>query len=170
MILVILCAACGVGKTSVRDALLRLGLTDFACEDTDQLGLSWRDYEGTERAPYFHDDCLAKAARRAGERDLLFTSCMNPIDFYQRVKLPDQVTAAYYIGMACSPQEIRRRLLLRPAEWGCGSEAFIASQIEYNGWFRENAGKFPLFIDNTAEDVETTAARVAAFLRRVAAT
>jgi len=169
MILVILCAACGVGKTTVKDALERLRLTDFYCADTDQLGLSWRDYEGTERAPSFHDDCLAEAVRRAGERHLLFASCMNPIDFYQRVTLPEAVTAAYCIGMTCSPEEIRRRLLLRPAHWGCGSEAFIASQIDYNGWFRRNAGKFPLFIDNSAESPEETAERVASFLRRVSA-
>lgn len=163
--LVILSAACGVGKSAVTDALHGSDLLQgFVCMGSDEMGLNWWDYAGTDHEFGYIQDGMDEALRRAGERNLLFTTCMSPVDFYAKMRLPENIGATYLIGMTCSADEVRARLLARPAERMCGSEAFIQSQIEYNGWFLQNAGKFALHIDNTGETVEQTAARIAAFV------
>ena len=163
--LVIRSAACGVGKSAVTDALHGSDLLQgFVCMGSDEMGLNWWDYAGTDHEFGYIQDGMDEALRRAGERNLLFTTCMSPVDFYAKMRLPENIGATYLIGMTCSADEVRARLLARPAERMCGSEEFIQIQIEYNGWFLQNAGKFALHIDNTGETVEQTAARIAAFV------
>ena len=49
----------------------------------------------------------------------------------------------------------------------CGSDEFIAGQIQYNNWFKENAGKFQLCIDNTDLTIDETVEEIARFARRI---
>lgn len=163
--LVILSAACGVGKSTVKNALNQLNLLDdFACIDSDEVRLNWWNYKGTPREKDYTRDCLARAFELAGERHLLFGSCNDPISFFERIPLPEHVTVTY-ISMTCSDEEVRRRLLARPPERMCSDEAFIASQIEYNSWIRSHAELYDLQLDNTAMTVAETAEAVAAFVR-----
>lgn len=166
--LVILCAPCGAGKTATVQALAESGaLPGYACLDTDQVGVNWWDYAGTNHEERFTDDCLAEAVRRARDRHILFGACISPVDFYARVTLPEGVDSTFYIGLVCSDEEIARRLKTRSADSGCTTDAFIAAQCAYAAWFRQNRGKFQLLIDSTGLSVSETAARVAAFLRRL---
>ncbi len=163
--LVILSAACGVGKSAVTDALQRGNLLQgFVCMGSDEMGLNWWDYAGTDHEFGYIQDGIEEALRRAGKQNLLFTTCMSPIDFFAKMRLPEDVGAAYLIGMTCSAEAVRARLLARPAERMCGSEEFIQSQIDYNAWFLQNKGKFALYLDNTNQTVEQTAACIAAFV------
>ena len=166
--LVMLSAACGVGKSTVKNALNDLNLLpDFACIDSDEVRLNWWNYKGTPREKDYTGDCLARAFELAGERHLLFGSCCAPTDFFTRIKLPEYVTVIY-IAMTCSDTEVRRRLLARPPERMCSDEAFIASQIDYNSWIRTHAKLYDLHLDNTDTTVAETAESVAAFVRRSA--
>ena len=166
--LILLSAACGVGKSTVKDALNRLGLLpDFACIDSDEVRLNWWTYKGTPREQDYTKDCLARAFELAGDRHLLFGTCNDPLSFYERVPLPPDVTARY-VAMTCSDTEVRRRLLDRPPERMCAEESFIRSQIEYNAWIREHPHLYALSLDNTAQSVTETAEAVAAFARRMA--
>lgn len=163
--LVIISAACGVGKSTMKDALSESGLLgNYACIDTDEVGINWWDYAGTENESKFSDDCLAEAVKMAGDKNLLFVTCLNPIDYYAKITVPQEITSTFFIGMTCSSEEITKRLKARPAERMCGSDEFIAGQIEYNDWFVRNAGKFQLYIDNTGMTVEETAQRIAEFV------
>lgn len=167
--LILLSAACGVGKSTVKNAINELNLLpDFACVDSDEVRLNWWTYKGTPREQDYTRDCLARAFELAGDRHLLFGTCNDPISFFARVSLPADVTATY-VGMVCSDSEVRRRLLARPPERLCGEESFILSQIEYNSWIREHAHLYGLHLDNTEMTVEETAAAVAAFARGKAA-
>ena len=48
--LILLSAACGVGKSTVKNALNELDLLpDFACIDSDEVRLNWWNYKGTPR-------------------------------------------------------------------------------------------------------------------------
>lgn len=166
--LVILSAACGVGKSTVKNALNELKLLpDFACIDSDEVRLNWWSYKGTPREKDYAADCLARAFELAGERHLLFGSCCAPTDFYTRIAptLPENVTVLY-IGMTCSDAEVRRRLLSRPPERMCSDEAFIASQIDYNSWIRNHAELYHKQFDNTDMTVAQAAEAVAEFVRR----
>lgn len=43
--LIILCAPCGVGKSTMKDVLNeRKNLPDFVCLDTDEIGIGWHNY------------------------------------------------------------------------------------------------------------------------------
>ena len=166
--LVVLCSACGVGKSTIKDALNEyITLTNWACIDTDEVGVNWWDYAGTENESKYSDVCLAEAVRMSDDKNLLFVTCMNPIDFYGKVNIPQSITSTFFIGMTCSDEEIIKRLKARPAERMCGSDEFIADQIEYNSWFVENSGKFQFYIDNTNQTVDKTAELIALFLKSI---
>ena len=164
--LILLSAACGVGKSTVKNALNEMNLLpDFACVDSDEVRLNWWTYKGTPREKDYTKDCLARAWELAGDKHLLFGTCNDPLSFFERVPLPDGVTATY-VGMVCSDEEVRRRLLARPPERMCGEESFILSQIEYNSWIRDHGDLYGLHFDNTNMTVEETALKVAEFATR----
>lgn len=166
--LVVLCSACGVGKSTIKDALNECStLTNWACIDTDEVGINWWDYAGTENESKYSEVCLAEAVRMSDDKNLLFVTCMNPIDFYGKVNIPQSITSTFFIGMTCSDEEITKRLKARPAERMCGSDEFIADQIEYNSWFVENSGKFQFYIDNTNQTADKTAELIALFLKSI---
>ena len=161
MKLVVLSAACGVGKTTIKDELAKI-LKGFACIDADEVGINVWDYVG--RNSEHSEDCLKEAVRLANGKDLLFSSCMFPLDFYGKINIPAEVTSTFLIAMTCSDEEITERLKARPAERMCGDDEFIKGQIGYNDWFRRNKGKFQLYIDNTGLTVAATAERIANFI------
>ena len=166
--LIVLSAACGVGKTTVKNALIEHGLLDgFACMDVDEVGINWWDYSGRPHQSRYTADCLAEALRLSEGKHLLFTACLTPYDFLDTVSLPDSVILAGYVGMTCADSEVRRRLLARPPERRSGEESFILSQIDYNGWIRDHGDLYGLHFDNTDLTVEEAAERVAAFARRM---
>lgn len=168
MQLVVLSAACGVGKTTIKEELhAKKMLKNFACMDTDQVGINWWDYAGTEQEDKFSEDCLIEAVKQAAGKNLLFSSCMNPFDFYGKVHIPLEITSTFFIAMTCSDEEIRKRLKARPMECRCGDEEFIKAQMDYNNWFRKNKGKFPFYIDNTAMTIGRTAEKIADFVARL---
>lgn len=167
--LVVLSAACGVGKSTIKEALNESSLLDnYSCIDTDEVGINWWDYAGTEHETKFSDDCLAEAVRMSADKNLLFATCMNPYDFYGAVHIPENITSTFFIGLTCSDEEITRRLKARPEERVCGSDEFIAGQIQYNNWYKKNAGKFQFYIDNTDKTVKQTVAEIAAFINSIA--
>ncbi len=166
--LVVLCAACGVGKSTIADAMNERNILDnYVCIDSDQVGINWWDYAGTENEAKFSDDCLAEAVRMSGDKNLFFVTCMNPYDYYGVVNIPQDITSSFFIGMTCSDEEVTKRLKARPAERMCGSNEFIAGQIEYNSWFKKNAGKFQFYIDNTDQTIDETVEEIMGFLKSI---
>lgn len=166
--LVVLSAACGVGKSTIKNSLNESNILDnYVCVDTDEVGINWWDYAGTGNEARFSDDCLLEAVRMSNDKNLLFVTCMNPYDFYGVVNIPQSITSTFFIGMTCSDEEITRRLKARPEERMCGSDEFIAGQIQYNNWFKKNVGKFQFYIDNTDKTVNETAAEIATFVKSI---
>ncbi len=164
MKLVILTAACGVGKSTIKAELKVKGrLGGYACIDTDEVGINWWDY-GMEKKNQFHEACLTEAVRRANGKNLLFATCLNPIDFYENVNIPEEITSTFFIAMTCSDEEVTKRLKARPSERMCGDDEFIKGQINYLNWYRKNKGKFPLYIDNTGMTISDTANGIADFI------
>lgn len=65
MRLFIITGTCGAGKSTVKDYLAkRLDSDQFVCIDTDEVGINWWDYAGTDHEEHFSDACLAEAVRR----------------------------------------------------------------------------------------------------------
>ncbi len=170
MKLFVITGACGAGKSTIKDALAqRLDPAAFACIDCDEVGYNWWDYAGTDHESQYKDDCLAEAVRRAGDRDLVFATCLSPQDYIAVHAVPDAVESTCFVVLCPSDEEIRKRLRARPKERGFTSDEIIQPHVEFNQWFRRNRGKFPLMIDNTDQLVEETAARIAAFITGVRA-
>ena len=166
--LVILSAACGVGKSTIKDELNKSDiLNDYICIDTDEVGINWWDYAGTNNESKYTEDCLVEAVRMSNDKNLLFMTCMNPSDYYGKINIPKEITSTFYIGMVCSDDEIIARLKARPKERMCGSDEFIAREIKYNNWFKKNAGKFQFYIDNTNKTVKQTAEEISAFIKKL---
>ena len=78
MKLYIITGACGSGKSTVKDALEEmLDKEKYTCIDSDEVGIYWRDYQGTDHESKYKDDTMAEAVRMAGGKDLVFVSCEN---------------------------------------------------------------------------------------------
>lgn len=161
--LVVICAASGVGKSTVKTGLINK-LDKFVClEDL----LNWWEYKGTSKEDLYYDDCLKEAVRLSCDKDIILATCMNPYDFYTKVKIPKEITSTFFIGLTCSSEELINRLKARPKERMCDSEEFINSQIEYNKWFKDNSGKFQFFIDNTNLSINRTIEIVLDFINHI---
>ncbi len=167
--LIILCAPCGTGKSTVNEILKSQELLpDYVTLDSDDINISWHDYKGTEREDQYFTDNVKRATELAGNKNLLLVSAgMNPINFYEKVELDSEITDTHFIAMICSDEEIRKRLKARPAERNCGSDDFIQSQIEYSAWFKKNRGKFQKFIDNTGQPPKETAQLIVDFVKGI---
>lgn len=167
-ILICLCAACGVGKSTIKDYINEHNLLpEYAAIDTDEVGLNWWDYADTDNPDKYTTDSISKAFEIANGKNLLFASCLNPLKFYDIINIPDDISESYLIGMACSDEEITKRLKARPAERMCGNNEFIERQIEYNNWFKGQAGKMQFFIDNTNMNVIETAEKITEYIKRI---
>jgi len=167
--LIILCAPCGVGKSTVKEIIAeRNQLPDFACIDTDAVGLNWHSYKGTDHENQYYTDTLKRADEISGDKNIFFVSAgMNPPNFYNLVDLSENIGRTFFIGMTCSDEEITKRLKARPAERKTDSDEFIKTQHEYSAWFKRSRGKFQLFIDNTNQTVEQTAQIIENFIKNI---
>ena len=71
MKLFIITGTCGAGKSTMKDELaFRLDPNRYACVDSDETGLNWWDYAGTEREGQYGADSLREAFRIAHGRNL----------------------------------------------------------------------------------------------------
>ena len=168
MRLFVLTGTCGAGKSTVLTYLKTLlPKARYACFDTDELGLNWWDYAHTDSPSRFSDDCIREAVSRAGGRDIVFASCLNPQDYIGVHRIPEEVDSTLFLVLCPSDEEIARRLKARPKERGFTSEEAIAPHVEYNAWFRRNRGKFPLCLDTQSMGLRETAEHIAAFIQAI---
>ena len=165
MKLFIITGTCGAGKSTMKDELAaRLDSDLYACVDSDEAGLNWWDYAGTEREGQYGVDTLAEAFRIANGRNLIFVTCMAPHDYITKAAVPEDLTATFYIALWARDQIIERRLRARPKERGFTTDEAIRPHIEYNQWIGLNRGKYQLFIDTENQAPDETAKTIAAFI------
>ncbi len=168
MLLFMITGACGAGKSTMKDELAaRLDPARYACVDSDETGLNWWDYAGTEREGQYGADTLTEAFKRADGRHLVFVSCMAPHDYYTKAAVPETLNATNYIALWAPDAVIEKRLRDRPKERGFTTDEAIRPHIEYNQWIGRNRGKYQLFIDTEDQTPAMTAGSIEAFIRRV---
>ena len=109
MKLFIITGTCGAGKSTMKDELaFRLDPNRYACVDSDETGLNWWDYAGTEREGQYGADSLREAFRIAHGRNLVFVTCMAPHDYITKAAVPPPFLSRCGPGMksstsACEP-------------------------------------------------------------------
>ena len=165
MKLFIITGTCGAGKSTMKTELsARLAPDRYACVDSDETGLNWWDYAGTEREERYGADTLAEAFRIAHGRNLVFFSCMAPHDYTTKAAVPEELTATFYIALWAKDPIIEQRLRARPKERGFTTDEAIRPHIDYNQWIGRNRGKYQLFIDTEDQSPNETAKTIAAFI------
>ena len=165
MKLFIVTGTCGAGKSTVKDELsARLDPERYACVDSDETGLNWWDYAGTEREGQYGADTLTEAFSMAGGRNLIFVTCMAPHDYITKAAVPEALTATFCIALWAKDQIIEKRLRDRPIERGFTTDEAIRPHIGYNQWIGRNRGKYQLFIDTEHQTPGETADSIAAFI------
>ena len=165
MRLFIITGTCGAGKSTMKDQLAAmLDPERYACVDSDETGLNWWDYAGTDRESQYGADTLTEAFRKAGGRDLVFVSCMVPQDYMTKATVPEELKSTYYIALWAPDATIEQRLRARPEERGFTSDEAIRPHLEYNRWIGKSRGKYQLFIDNSSQGTEETAVIIKAFI------
>ena len=168
MKLFIITGCCGSGKSTMKDALAELlDKEKYACIDSDEVGLNWWDYKGTERESKYKDDTMARAVEMADGKDLVFVSCISPQDYIATQEIPECVESTDFVVLCPADEEIVKRLKARPAERGFTSDEIIEPHVGFNRWFRKNKGKFSMFIDNTQQTVDETAKIIEGFITRI---
>ena len=170
MKLFIITGTCGAGKSTIRDRLAEMIDPErYACVDSDETGLNWWDYAGTDRESRYGADTLTEAFRMAGGRDLVFVTCMVLQDYMTKTTVPGELQATYYIALGAPDEVIEQRLRARPKERGFTSDEAIWPHIEYNQWISRNRGKYQLFINNEAQSEEETAKIIAEYIKALPA-
>ena len=165
MKLFIITGTCGAGKSTMKDELAdRLSTDRYACVDSDETGLNWWDYAGTEREGQYGSDSLREAFRIANGRNLVFVTCMAPHDYFTKAAVPEELTATFHIALWAPDPIIDQRLRVRPKERGFTTDEAIRPHIEYNQWIGKNRGKYQLFIDTENQMPAQTAERIITFL------
>ena len=165
MRLYMITGTCGAGKSTMKDRLAAmLDPEQYACVDSDETGLNWWDYAGTDRETRYGADTLKEAFRMAGGRNLVFVSCMVPQDYMTKATVPGELEATYFIALWAPDAVIEQRLRARPKERGFTTDEAIRPHIEYNQWIGRNRGKYQLFIRNEAQSEEETAGIIAEYI------
>jgi Predicted P-loop-containing kinase len=168
MRLFIITGTSGAGKSTMKDMLEKiLDPEKYACIDSDETGLNWWDYAGTDHPEKYAEDGMNVAVKRAAGKDLVFISCMAPHDYWTKVNVSAEVKATYFIGMWAPDETIRERLRARPKERGFTSDEVIRPHIEYNQWIGKNRGKYQLFVNDENQTEEETAEIIKGFITRL---
>ena len=165
MKLFIVTGTCGSGKSTKKEELAaRLDPARYACVDSDETGLNWWDYAGTDREGQYGADSLTRAFRIADGRNLVFVTCMAPHDYITKTAVPEELTATFYIALWAADPIIDQCLRARPKERGFTTDEAVRPHIEYNQWIGRNRGKYQLFIDTEHQTPDETAETIAAFV------
>lgn len=169
--LVVLCATYGVGKTTVKDYLNEHSqMKHYAFYDTDEIGLNWHDYENLEDGgTKFSRACLNIAVEMSKDKNILWATCMNPMDYHEKIAPIAGIDKTYFINLQCSNEALTARLKGRPAWRMTHTDEFIATQVEYMDWFRRNTQRMDAVIESTELTVAETAQKVEAFLESIEA-
>ena len=158
MRLFIITGTCGAGKSTMKDRLAEiLDSEQYVCVDSDETGLNWWDYAGTDHESQYGADTLKEAFRRAGKKNLVFVTCMVPQDYMTKTTVPEELESTYHIALWAPDRVIEQRLRARPKERGFTTDEAIRPHIEYNQWSGRNRGKYQLFINNEGQSEEETA-------------
>lgn len=150
--LLILTGASGTGKTAVNLALTRQNLSDFIVMESDAL---WNPHFNTPEDDYraFRNTWL-KLAKDIGQNGhpVMLCGSATPGQF-EACPQARYFSAIHYLALVCDDDELERRLKARPAWRKSAKPEFLAAMINYNNWFKQNAGssEYDLTLLNTSD-------------------
>ena len=162
--IIFISSACGVGKSTIIEELQKRKVPGFVSLEVDELGINYWDYDHLE-GHIFYKVCLEEALKRAQDKNIIYGSCMNPVDF-EKVILSEEKIKPYFIALTCVDEDERKRLLARPKSRMCDDENFIKGQNQYNNWFKNNLDKFDYHIDTSKLTIEESVNKIISFINK----
>jgi broad-specificity NMP kinase len=158
----------GAGKSAVCRRLLGT-LSEVVLLDGDIL---WRDAFNTPEDNYrdFFETWLrlAKNISQSGRPVVIFNAGMAVPENVEPCVERRYFSTVHYLALICDDDVLAERLRQRPAWQESSSPKWIAEQIRFNRWFKEQSDEVtpPVeLIDTTEATVAETAASVAAWIR-----
>ena len=159
----------GAGKSAVCRRLLGT-LSEVVLLDGDIL---WRDAFNTPEDNYrdFFETWLrlAKNISQSGRPVVIFNAGMAVPENVEPCVERRYLSTVHYLALTCEDEALTDRLQRRPAWQESSSPAWIAEQIQFNHWLKEQGGEITpsiALLDTTEATVAETAAQVAAWIRR----
>ncbi|HVN54000.1 MAG TPA: AAA family ATPase [Anaerolineaceae bacterium] len=169
--LFVVSGASGTGKTTILQKLLGR-LDEFVLLDSDIL---WRAEFNNPEDNYrsFFEIWLrvAKNIAQSGRPVMLFGAGAGVPANIEPCVERRYFSRVHYLALTCEEEVLRRRLVARPEWRGTHAEEFIRAQVEFNDWFKQSADREDdriELLDTTHDPVETTAAAVAAWAKKLA--
>jgi len=139
--------ASGTGKTSVC-ALLLHTFPEVVVLESDVLLAALKSFADEDIQHYWdHWLGLVLHVHQAG-KPVLLCGTVQPRHL-EAAPERDGIEVIHYLALTCNDAELQRRLRDRPAWRGC-DDAFIASQITFNQWWRDGGWQ----TDDRAEEVD----------------
>jgi broad-specificity NMP kinase len=162
--LLMVAGASGAGKSSVCQALL--GTMESVVQlDGDILWRKEFDTPENNYRDYFETWLrLAKNISQSGRPVVSFGAGMGvPVNIEPCVERR-YFSTVHYLALVCDDDVLAQRLKARPAWRGSGEEAFIARQIQFNRWFKEQGNPSACLIDTTNLPLDATAEHVTSWI------
>ncbi len=105
--LVVVSAACGVGKTTLVQYLKdKHKRSDYVYLDCDDLSLNWHSYKDLpDGGIKYTEDYLKAAVEVSKEKNIVIASCMNPKTYKELQKI-EEITETHFINIVCSNGKI----------------------------------------------------------------
>jgi predicted kinase len=167
--LLILCGASGSGKSTVAHHLPRM-TQQAVVLDSDILWSAAFDQPETNYRDFYETWLrLAKNIAQAGKPALLVSAGGIPENIEPCVERR-YFSTIHYLALVCDDAALAARLRQRPAWRQNSNSPFIATQIEFNRWFKNHAEEQtpPItLLDTTEVTVEQTAVRVVAWIEEI---
>ncbi len=164
--LFILFGASGSGKSTIIKQLIGKQSLVIALDGD----LLWRKEFNTPENGYreFRDLWL-KVCRNIsqGGKPVLLSQCGEPVNFESSMER-QHFSKIHYLALVCDNNELRKRLIQRPAKRGCGGEEYIREHQIYNAWLKENITKTSPnmdLIDTTSLSIEDVVSKVMEWLK-----
>ena len=153
MRLIFISAVSGVGKTTTCDYIKNNHLLeDYDVFDIDDLE-NVNNYDN-DTYNIFYENAIKKAVDKAGNKNIIIGSCINPTDI-EKINVLKSIESVEMILITCSNSELEKRLRSRDKNRNCSSDDFIKGQIDYQNYMLKHLELYKLHLDNTNKSVKS---------------
>ena len=154
--LFVLTGASGTGKTSISELLLYT-FPDVVVLESDVLLAALRSFADEDIQHYWNLWLgLVLHVHQAG-KPVLLCGTVQPRHL-ETAPDRDGIEAIHYVALTCDDAELQRRLRDRPA-WRRCDDAFIASQVSFNRWWRDREWQADVQVEGDLLDTTTATPR-----------
>jgi hypothetical protein len=166
--LLIVSGASGVGKSTVCRVLLGK-LNQVVLLDSDILWRAAFDEPKNKYRDYFETWLrVCKNISQSGRPVALFGAGVGVPENVEPCVERRYFANLHYLALVCDDDALVERLRARPKWRRCSNPAYIEEHVQFNRWFKENAGETipPIdLLDTTGFSTDETAERVVLWIR-----